>query len=73
MLPAGDGIIINNASVSGLRNPTPDWPFTPHPGRAALAHPLGRRWNTPRAGLRINAVSPGRVETSMMLPRASPT
>jgi NAD(P)-dependent dehydrogenase (short-subunit alcohol dehydrogenase family) len=59
MLSAGGGgAIINNASVSGVRNPNPGLALY-SASKAALEYAPHR--------IRINAVSPGRIETPMMM------
>ena len=67
MLPAGGGCIINNASVSGLRNPNPGLALYAASKAAVLSLTRSAALEYAPHGLRINAVSPGRVETSMML------
>jgi len=66
MLAGGGGAIVNVASVSGVRNPYPGFALY-SASKAALLH-LTRAAAVefgPR-GVRINAVSPGRIRTPMM-------
>jgi len=67
MLPAGSGVIINNGSVSGLRNPNPGLALYAASKAAVLSLTRSAALEYAPRGLRINAVSPGRVETPMML------
>ena len=67
MLPAGGGVIVNNASVSGLRNPNPGLALYAASKAAVLSLTRSAALEYAPHGLRINAVSPGRVETAMML------
>jgi NAD(P)-dependent dehydrogenase (short-subunit alcohol dehydrogenase family) len=67
MLPNGYGIIINNASVSGLRNPNPGLSLYSASKAAAISMTRSAALEYAPHGIRINAVSPGRVETPMML------
>lgn len=66
MLASGGGAIVNVASVSGVRNPYPGFALY-SASKAALLH-LTRAAATEFAprGVRINAVSPGRILTPMM-------
>ncbi len=71
MLPAdggrGAGAIVNVASVSGVRNPNPGFSLYSS-AKAAVVHmtKAAALEYGPR-GIRINALSPGRIETPMML------
>jgi NAD(P)-dependent dehydrogenase (short-subunit alcohol dehydrogenase family) len=67
MLAAGGGAIVNNVSVSALRNPNPGLALYAAAKAAALAMTRAAAMEHAAAGLRINAVSPGRVETPMLL------
>lgn len=66
MLAGGGGSIVNVASVSGVRNPYPGFALY-GASKAALLH-LTRAAAAEFApsGIRINAVSPGRILTPMM-------
>jgi NAD(P)-dependent dehydrogenase (short-subunit alcohol dehydrogenase family) len=67
MQQSGGGVIVNNASVSGLRNP--NLGFSLYSASKAAVISLSRSAALEYAphGIRINAVSPGRVDTPMML------
>ena len=67
MLAAGGGVIVNNASVSGLRNPNPGLALYSASKAAVLSLTRSAAMEYAGEGIRINAVSPGRVETPMML------
>jgi NAD(P)-dependent dehydrogenase (short-subunit alcohol dehydrogenase family) len=67
MLPNGHGVIVNNASVSGLRNPNPGLALYAASKAAAVSLTRSAALEYAPHGIRINAVSPGRVETPMML------
>lgn len=67
MLSAGGGVIVNNASVSGLRNPNPGLALYSASKAAVLSLTRSAAMEYASEGIRINAVSPGRVETPMML------
>jgi len=67
MLPAGQGVIVNNASVSGLRNPNPGFSLYSASKAAVLSLTRAAAMEYAPHGIRINAVSPGRVVTPMML------
>ena len=67
MLPASGGVIVNNGSVSGLRNPNPGLALYAASKAAALSLTRSAAMEYAPRGIRINAVSPGRVETPMML------
>lgn len=66
MRPAG-GVIVNNASVSGVRNPNPGLALYCASKAAVLSLTKSAAMEYAEQGIRINAVSPGRVETPMML------
>ncbi|RTR24672.1 glucose 1-dehydrogenase [Azospirillum griseum] len=67
MRAQGGGVIVNNASVSGVRNPNPGLALYAASKAAALALTRTAALENAPLGVRINAVSPGRVETPMML------
>lgn len=66
MLPAG-GTIVNNASVSGVRNPNPGLALYSASKAAVISMTRSAAMEYADQGIRINAVSPGRVTTPMML------
>jgi len=66
MLAAGGGVIVNNGSVSGLRNPNEGLALYCASKAALLSMTRSVALEYAPRGLRINAVSPGRVETPMM-------
>ncbi len=63
----GGGIIVNNASVSGQRNPNPGLALYSASKAAVLSLTRSAAMECAPLGIRINAVSPGRVVTPMML------
>jgi NAD(P)-dependent dehydrogenase (short-subunit alcohol dehydrogenase family) len=68
MLGAGrGGCIVNNASVSGVRNPNPGLAIYSASKAAVVSLTRSAALEYAPRGLRINAVSPGRIETPMML------
>ena len=67
MLKQGRGVIVNNASVSGVRNPNPGLALYSASKAAAISLTCSAAMEYAPQGIRINAVSPGRVETPMML------
>lgn len=67
MLAGGGGAIVNNASVSGMRNPNPGLSLYAASKAAALMLTRSAAMEYAPQGIRINAVSPGRVVTEMML------
>lgn len=67
MLPRGRGVIVNNASVSGVRNPNPGFALYSASKAAVLSLTRAAAMEYAPQGIRINAVSPGRVVTPMML------
>jgi NAD(P)-dependent dehydrogenase (short-subunit alcohol dehydrogenase family) len=67
MLQSGGGVIVNNASVSGLRNPNPGLAIYSASKAAVLSLTRSAALEYAPLGIRINAVSPGRVDTPMML------
>ncbi|MGF1628057.1 MAG: SDR family NAD(P)-dependent oxidoreductase [Kiloniellaceae bacterium] len=66
MLAAGGGVIVNNGSVSGLRNPNSGLALYCASKAALLSLTRSAAMEYAGQGIRINAVSPGRVETPMM-------
>ncbi len=67
MLRQGRGTIVNNTSVSGVRNPNPGLALYSASKAAAISLTRSAAMEYAPQGIRINAVSPGRVETPMML------
>lgn len=67
MLAGGGGVIVNNASVSSVRNPNPGLALYSASKAAALSLTRSAAMEYAPLGIRINAVSPGRVVTPMML------
>jgi NAD(P)-dependent dehydrogenase (short-subunit alcohol dehydrogenase family) len=67
MLKNGGGAIVNNTSVSGLRNPNPGLSLYSASKAAAIALTKAAAMEYAPQGVRINAVAPGRVVTDMML------
>ncbi|NIA69228.1 glucose 1-dehydrogenase [Pelagibius litoralis] len=67
MLANGGGVIVNNGSVSGLRNPNPGLALYCASKAALLSLTRSAAMEYAGQGVRINAVSPGRVETPMMM------
>jgi len=67
MLAAGGGVIVNNASVSGVRNANPGFALYSASKAAVLSLTRSAAMEYAERGIRINAVSPGRVTTPMML------
>lgn len=61
------GTIINNASVSGLRNPNPGLALYSASKAAVLSLTRSAALEYAPRGIRINSVSPGRIETPMMI------
>jgi NAD(P)-dependent dehydrogenase (short-subunit alcohol dehydrogenase family) len=61
------GAIINNASVSGVRNPNPGLALYSASKAAVLSLTRSAALEYAPRAIRINAVSPGRVETPMMM------
>lgn len=66
MLATGGGVMVNNISVSAVRNPNPGLSLYAAAKAAALAMTRAAAMEHAGQGLRINAISPGRVETPMM-------
>lgn len=68
MLAGGvGGVIINNASVSGTRNPNAGLSLYAASKAAVISLTRSAAMEYAAQGIRINAVSPGRVVTDMML------
>ena len=67
MLAAGGGVIVNNASVSGLRNPNPGLALYSASKSAAISLTRSAAMEYAARNIRINAIAPGRVVTDMML------
>lgn len=67
MLEAGGGVIINNASVSGARNPNPGLALYSASKAAVISLTRSAAMEYGSRNIRVNAVSPGRVRTAMML------
>ena len=67
MLQAGGGVIVNNASVSGIRNPNTGIALYAASKAAVISLTRSAAMEYAPKGIRINAISPGRVHTPMML------
>jgi len=67
MLTNGGGAIVNNTSVSGVRNPNPGLSLYAASKAAAIALTRSAAMEYAPQGVRINSVAPGRVVTDMML------
>lgn len=67
MLEAGGGVIVNNASVSGTRNPNPGLGLYCASKAAVISLTRSAAMEYGPHRIRVNAVSPGRVRTEMML------
>ena len=63
----GKGVIINTASVSGVRNPNPGFALYSASKAAMISLTKSAAMEYAPQGIRINAVAPGRVETPMLL------
>lgn len=70
MLPQGGGAIVNTASINGLvgNGAQPGYTATKH-GVVGLTRHGALRWA--KAGIRVNAVCPGVIETPMTAPLAA--
>ena len=66
MLGQGGGVIVNNGSVSGVRNPNPGLALYCASKAALLSLTRSAAMEYAAQGIRINTVSPGRIETPMM-------
>lgn len=67
MVAGGGGAIVNNTSVSGIRNPNPGLSLYGASKAAAIALTRAAAMEYAGQRVRINAVAPGRVVTDMML------
>jgi NAD(P)-dependent dehydrogenase (short-subunit alcohol dehydrogenase family)/DNA-binding MarR family transcriptional regulator len=67
MLACGGGSIVNNTSVSGVRNPNAGLSLYAASKAAAITLTRSAAMEYAPRGVRINAVAPGRVVTDMML------
>jgi NAD(P)-dependent dehydrogenase (short-subunit alcohol dehydrogenase family) len=67
MTRQGNGTIVINTSVSGLRNPNPGLALYSASKAALISLTRSAAIEYAEKGLRINAVAPGRVVTEMML------
>lgn len=67
MLETGGGVIVNNASVSGIRNPNPGLALYSASKSAVISLTRSTAMEYAPRKVRINAVAPGRVVTDMML------
>lgn len=67
LLASGGGAIVNNTSVSGIRNPNPGLSLYGASKAAAIALTRAAAMEYAPKGIRINAIAPGRVVTDMML------
>lgn len=67
MLGTGGGVIVNNASVSGIRNPNPGLALYSASKSAVISLTKSAAMEYAARNIRINAVAPGRVVTEMML------
>jgi NAD(P)-dependent dehydrogenase (short-subunit alcohol dehydrogenase family) len=67
MARQGSGVIVNNASVSGLRNPNPGLSLYSASKAAVISLTRSAAMEYAPRRIRINAISPGRITTPMML------
>jgi len=67
MLETGGGVIVNNASVSAMRNPNPGLALYSASKSAVISLTKSAAMEYAARSIRINAVAPGRVITDMML------
>lgn len=67
MLETGGGVILNTASVSGIRNPNPGLALYSASKSAVISLTKSAAMEYDARNIRINAVAPGRVVTEMML------
>lgn len=61
------GVIVNNTSVSGMRNPNPGLALYSAAKAAAISLTRSAAMEYAPHGIRINAVAPGRIVTDMMM------
>jgi NAD(P)-dependent dehydrogenase (short-subunit alcohol dehydrogenase family) len=66
MLPQRRGVIINNASSTGVRNNTPGVAFYAAAKSAVISLTRSAAMEYAAQGIRVNAVAPGRVHTEML-------
>jgi NAD(P)-dependent dehydrogenase (short-subunit alcohol dehydrogenase family) len=67
MFAHGEGRIVINASVSGIRNPNPGLSLYSASKAAVISLMRSAAMEAAPRGVRINAIAPGRVVTDMML------
>jgi NAD(P)-dependent dehydrogenase (short-subunit alcohol dehydrogenase family) len=67
LIASGGGAIVNNTSVSGMRNSNPGLSLYGASKAAAIALTRAAAMEYASQGVRINAIAPGRVVTDMML------
>jgi NAD(P)-dependent dehydrogenase (short-subunit alcohol dehydrogenase family) len=67
MFARGEGRIVINASVSGIRNPNPGLSLYSASKAAVISLMRSAAMEAAPGGVRINAIAPGRVVTDMML------
>jgi NAD(P)-dependent dehydrogenase (short-subunit alcohol dehydrogenase family) len=67
MFARGEGRIVINASVSGVRNPNPGLSLYSASKAAVISLVRSAAMEAAPRGVRINAIAPGRVVTDMML------
>ena len=67
MFAQGQGRIVINASVSGVRNPNPGLSLYSASKAAAISLMCSAAMEAAPRGVKINAIAPGRVVTDMML------
>jgi NAD(P)-dependent dehydrogenase (short-subunit alcohol dehydrogenase family) len=67
MFAQGQGRIVINASVSGVRNPNPGFSLYSASKAAVISLVRSAAMEAAPRGVRINAIAPGRVVTDMML------
>jgi NAD(P)-dependent dehydrogenase (short-subunit alcohol dehydrogenase family) len=73
MLPNRRGVIINNASTTGMRNNTPGVALYAAAKSAVISLTRSAALEYAASGVRINAVAPGRVLTEMLTTAAGVT
>lgn len=66
MLAYGQGVIINNASTTGIRNNTKGVSFYAAAKSAVISLTRSAALEYADRGLRINAIAPGRIRTEML-------